>query len=50
MDWLTQPEGIAQNATGAVFELYAKGQLDKQGFVDTMESVIKDYVASNGSN
>ena len=49
-DWLTQPEGIAQNATGAVFELYAKGQLDKQGFVDTMESVIKDYVASNGSN
>ena len=49
-DWLTQQEGIAQNATGAVFELYAKGQLDKQGFVDTMESVIKDYVASNGSN
>lgn len=44
-DWLKQPEGIAQNATGAVFELYAKGELDKDGFVSMMESTIADYVA-----
>ena len=44
-DWLMQPEGIAQNATGAVFELYAKDQLDKEGFVDMMESTIADYAA-----
>ncbi|MGN0398778.1 MAG: ABC transporter substrate-binding protein [Blautia sp.] len=49
-DWSTQPEGIAQNATGAVFELYAKDQLDKDGFVSTMASTIADYVAANGSN
>ena len=49
-DWLSQPEGIAQNATGAVFELYAKDQLDKDGFVSTMASTVADYVAANGSN
>lgn len=49
-DWLTQPEGIAQNATGAVFELYAKDQLDKDGFVEMMASTISDYVATNGGN
>lgn len=35
------------NATGPVFELYAKGQLDKEGFVSTMASSIADYVASS---
>lgn len=44
-DWLTQPEGIAQNATGAVFELYAKGELDRDGFVDMMATSIADYAA-----
>lgn len=49
-DWTTQPENMAMNATGPVFELYAKGQLDKDGFVSTMASTMADYVASNGSN
>lgn len=49
-DWLHQPEGIAQNSTCSVFELYAKGELDKAGFVDMMKSSIADYVASNGGN
>lgn len=49
-DWCFQPEGIAQNATGAVFELYAKGQLDKDGFVDLMASTVADYLSSNGAN
>lgn len=49
-DWCYQPEGIAQNATGAVFELYAKGQLDKDGFVNMMASTIADYAASNGTD
>ena len=37
-------EGIAMNATGAVFELYAKDQIDKQGFIDMMKTAISDYV------
>lgn len=49
-DWCYQPEGIAQNATGAVFELYAKGQLDKNGFVDMMASAVADYAASKGAD
>lgn len=49
-DWCYQPEGIAQNATGAVFELYAKGQLDKDGFVKMMASTVADYAASKGSD
>lgn len=44
-DWLNQPEGIAQNATAAIFELYAKGELDKDGFVSMMESTAADYTA-----
>lgn len=48
-DWLSQPEGIAQNATGSVFELYAKGEIDKSGFVDMMGSTISDYISSNES-
>lgn len=48
-DWLYQPEGIAQNATGAVFELYAKGELNKEQFIDMLETAIADYVASNGN-
>lgn len=49
-NWLYQPEGIAQNALGAVNELYAKGQLDKEGFVTMMGSTIADYVASTKTN
>lgn len=46
-DWLTQPEGIAQNATGAIFELYAKGEIDKEGFVSMLGTAISDYVSQN---
>jgi raffinose/stachyose/melibiose transport system substrate-binding protein len=43
-EWTKMPEGIAMNATGAVFELYAKGQIDRDGFVDMMSTAIADYV------
>ncbi|MDO4337953.1 MAG: extracellular solute-binding protein [Eubacteriales bacterium] len=46
-DWLWQKEGVAQNATGLVFEAYAKGDLDRDGFVDMMASTIADYMAAN---
>ncbi|SHO51308.1 ABC transporter substrate-binding protein [Anaerocolumna xylanovorans] len=42
--WTKMPEGIAQNATGAVFELYAKGDLGKDEFVKMLSSTIADYV------
>lgn len=44
-EWTKMPEGIAINATGAVFELYAKGSLDRDGFVEMMSAAIADYVA-----
>ena len=43
-DWTSMKEGIAMNATGAVFELYAKDQIDRQGFIDMMKTAISDYV------
>lgn len=42
-DWLNQKEGIAQNSTGAIFELYAKGEIDKDGFVSMMADAIASY-------
>lgn len=44
-DWANMPDGIAQNATGAVFELYAKGDIDKEQFITMMSTTIADYVA-----
>ena len=43
-EWTKMPEGIAMNATGAVFELYAKGEIDKDAFVSMMENAIGGYV------
>lgn len=43
-NWNTMKDGIAMNATAAVFELYAKGQIDKQGFIDMMKTAVADYV------
>lgn len=43
-EWTKMPEGIAMNATAAVFELYAKGEIDKDGFVTMLEAAIADYV------
>lgn len=44
--WLNMKEGLAQNATGQVFGMYAQGGLDTAGFVDAMQSVISDYYAN----
>ncbi len=44
--WLSMKEGIAQNATGQVFGMFAQGQLDAAGFADAMQSVISDYYAN----
>ena len=44
-DWVNMKEGIAMNATGSVFELYAKKQLDKQGFMDMLKTAVADYAA-----
>jgi raffinose/stachyose/melibiose transport system substrate-binding protein len=43
-DWTDMPEGIAKNSTALVFELYAKGEINKEKFVSLMTSEIKDYV------
>ncbi|NNJ28350.1 ABC transporter substrate-binding protein [Lacrimispora defluvii] len=43
-EWTKMPEGISMNATGKVFELYAKGEIDKDGFVNMMQTAIADYV------
>lgn len=45
--WSKMPVGIAQNATGAVFESLAKGNLDQKGFVSMMGKTVADYVAQN---
>ncbi len=42
--WTKMPEGIAMNSTGAVFELYAKDEIDKDTFVTMMGTAIADYV------
>lgn len=43
-EWTKMPEGIAMNATGAIFELYAKGEIDRDKFVTMMSTAIADYV------
>lgn len=43
-DWATMKEGIAMNATGSVFGLYATKQLDKDGFVKMMKTAVADYI------
>ena len=45
--WPNMPEGIAQNKFGLVFESFAKGDLDKAGFVDAMQTALSDYIAQN---
>jgi raffinose/stachyose/melibiose transport system substrate-binding protein len=47
--WSKMPVGIAQNATGAVFEALAKGNIDEKGFVTMMGKTVADYVAQNKS-
>lgn len=39
--WLSMKEGLAQNYTGQVFNDYAAGNLDTEGYVKTMQQVIQ---------
>ncbi len=41
--WMGQPSNMAQEGTGVVFQQFAMGNLDVQGFVDTMSKVIPNY-------
>ena len=43
--WTKMPEGIAMNATGLVFSLYAKGEISKEQFVTMFKTAVADYVA-----
>ena len=45
--WSNMPEGIAQNAFGLVFESFAKGDLTKEQFVESMQTALADYIAQN---
>jgi raffinose/stachyose/melibiose transport system substrate-binding protein len=38
--WAKMPEGFAMNDLGPVFEAYARGDVDVEGFVELMESAI----------
>ncbi|HHX61897.1 MAG TPA: ABC transporter substrate-binding protein [Epulopiscium sp.] len=42
-EWTKMPEGIAQNTTGGIFELYAKDEISKEEFVKFMGNAIADY-------
>ncbi|MEZ3469905.1 MAG: ABC transporter substrate-binding protein [Schaedlerella sp.] len=44
--WLSMKEGLAQNYTGQVFNDYAAGNLDTEGFVNTMQQVIQACYAN----
>lgn len=44
--WLGMKEGLAQNYTGQVFNDYASGNLDQEGFVKTMQQVIQSCYAN----
>lgn len=44
-DWSNMPEGIAMNYTAYVFESYAKGEIDQEGFVSMMESQIGSCIS-----
>ncbi len=44
--WLSMKEGLAQNYTGQVFNDYAAGNLDQEGFVKTMQQVIQACYAN----
>ena len=44
--WLSMKEGLAQNYTGQVFNDYAAGNLDTEGFVKTMQQVIQSWYSN----
>ena len=42
--WMGQPSNLAQDFTGAIFQDYAKGAIDTQGFIDDMVKTIPQCV------
>jgi raffinose/stachyose/melibiose transport system substrate-binding protein len=45
-DWVDMPVSLAANATGAVFELFAKDAVDSERFVALMEAQIAEYTSN----
>lgn len=43
--WLGMKEGLAQNATGQVFNDFAQGKMDAAQFTQTMQQVVSSYYA-----
>lgn len=43
-DWKNMPDGFGMNTLGPVFESFAIGDVDAQGFSDLIESTIKDSI------
>ena len=43
--WLNNKEGLAQNALGVVFQTFASGGMDTEGFVKAMQQVCAQYYA-----
>ena len=43
-DWLYMPMGIAQSATGMVFELYARESINREQFVSMLSQAIAGFV------
>lgn len=41
------PDGLSNNILAPAFELMAKDELDPQGFVDTLDKNVADYVSKN---
>jgi raffinose/stachyose/melibiose transport system substrate-binding protein len=45
-DWSNMAVGIAQNTLAPLFELYAKGTIDKTQFVDMSVTAVADFLAA----
>ena len=42
--WMDQPSNLAQDYTGAIFQDFAKGDIDAQGFIDDMVQTIPQCI------
>ncbi len=42
--WMGQPSNLAQDYTGAIFQDFAKGDIDAQGFIDDMVQTIPQCI------
>jgi raffinose/stachyose/melibiose transport system substrate-binding protein len=42
--WMGQPSNLAQDFTGAIFQDYAKGDINTQGFIDDMVKTIPQCI------